>query len=69
MILLLFLCLQANADMIPKIPSCYCMHLMEPSLFKFVKLKPLALKSPNFVFQIIRFSVKLVSKVFGPHTF
>ena len=35
---LVFLCFQANAEMVPKIPSCYCMLLMQPSRFKLSKL-------------------------------
>ena len=29
------LCLQANAEMVPKFPSCYYMPLMQPSQLKF----------------------------------
>ena len=29
-------CLKANAEMVPKTPSCYCMLLMQPSRLKFL---------------------------------
>ena len=31
----------ANAEMVPKIPSCYCMLLIQPCRFKLSKLIPL----------------------------
>jgi hypothetical protein len=37
---LVFLCLQENAEMVPKIPSYYCVLLMQPSRFKLSKLVP-----------------------------
>jgi len=41
--------------MVPKIPSCYCIILMQPSRFKFIKINPLALK--------LNFQIMLVFKV------
>jgi hypothetical protein len=38
-----FLCIQANAESVPKIASCYCMLLAQTSRFKFIKINPLAL--------------------------
>jgi len=34
---LVSLCLKANAEMVPKTPSCYCMLLMWPSRLKFLR--------------------------------
>ena len=34
-VFLVSLCLQANAEMVPKFPSCYYMPLMQPSRLKF----------------------------------
>ena len=33
---LVSLCLKANAEMVPKIPSCHYMFLMQPSRLKFI---------------------------------
>jgi hypothetical protein len=41
---LVFLYLQENAEMVPKIPSRYCVLLMQPSHTEFTKINPLALK-------------------------
>jgi len=34
---LVSLCLRANAEMVPKTPSCYCVLLMQPSRLKFLR--------------------------------
>jgi len=41
---LVFLCLQTKVETVPKMSSCYCTLLMQPSRFKFTKINPLALK-------------------------
>ena len=43
-VFLVFLYLQANTEMAPKIPSCYCVLLMKPSQLKFTKINPLTLQ-------------------------
>ena len=40
---LVFLCPQANAQIVPNIPSYHCKLLTQPSRFKFTKINPLAL--------------------------
>jgi hypothetical protein len=35
---------QASAKMLPIIQSCHCTLLMQPAMFKFTKINPLALK-------------------------
>jgi len=41
---LVFICLQAHAKMVPKIPSCYYVLLLWPSRFKFININPFVLK-------------------------
>jgi len=52
-------CLQTNFEMVPKIPSCYCMLLMWRSRLSLIEIKPFALKLEILIsnFQIICFSI------------
>jgi len=54
---LAFLCLQANAEKVRKIPSCYRILLIQPYRLKFIKINPRALKLIKIDFQTMRFSI------------
>ena len=38
------LCVQARAEMVPKVQSCYGVVLMQPFIFRFIKINSLASK-------------------------
>jgi len=44
LVFLIFRYVQANVELAAKIPSYHCMLLVQPSMFKFTKINPLALK-------------------------
>jgi len=44
LVFLIFGFVQANVKMAAKIPSCHCTFLVQPSMFKFTKINPLALE-------------------------
>jgi len=44
LVFLVFRYVQANVEMAAKIPSCHCMLLVQPTMFKFTKINPRALK-------------------------
>jgi hypothetical protein len=60
-VFLVLLRLQANAEVVPEIPSCYCVLLMQSSPLKFIKINPLAVKSNYAWFQGFRCGVNLRS--------
>jgi hypothetical protein len=45
---------------------CLCMLHMNPSRFKFIKIKFLALKFPKLSFQILKTIVNQKIKILGP---
>jgi len=55
-----FFHLQATAEMVPKIPSCYCVLLMQTSRFKFIRINPLALKLNFQIMLVFKFTVDLL---------
>jgi hypothetical protein len=44
LVFLVFRYVQANAEMAAKIPSCHCMLLVQPTMFKLTKINSRALK-------------------------
>jgi hypothetical protein len=53
-----------------QVPSCYCMLLIQPSLFRFFQINPPAPKTNKLSIQIIHFSIIgwiKRSKFYGPH--
>ena len=49
-------CLQANAEMVPPMSSCYCVLLLLPSRLNFITIKRLASQPMKLIFQIMHFS-------------
>jgi hypothetical protein len=46
--------------------SCYCALPMQASQFKFIKIKPLAIKATQWHFQIFQFTITQKSQFAGP---
>lgn len=58
----------ANAKPVPRVRSCYCTLLMQSSLFKFIEINPLAVKSTKFcVISGFRHSVNFIFARLGCH--
>jgi hypothetical protein len=52
---------------VSKTPYCYCMLLMQPFRFKFIKIDSISVNEIKLIFQIMRFNINQKQKLRGPY--